>query len=823
MTYKKGDKIMKKIAAVLIIVAMLFTQAVVFSSNNSEAIPASVKVLAIGNSFSADSMQWLYNILTDMGVEEVILANLFIGGCTLETHAGNAKENADAYTYYKCAKDTDGTWQTIEGKKSILYGLEDENWDFISLQQASGQSGLPSSYEPYLTQLIDYVKAVRPNANLLWNMTWAYQADNTHGDYAKYGSSQNVMYRSIINAVHTNIINNNNFFAIIPCGTAVQNMRTSTFGDTLTRDGYHMDKIYGRYLLGAMWAKIITGGAELTNLTGVPEDSGNIDSVTLDIILESVENAYKTPFAVTNSIYKAMDDETDYANEIANSFVDVTEQGAYDTSSGIFTFHNGCVARNAVDVAYLPEAAASLEGRNCAYVDDRFYVPQLFLDYANGTKNYTPLTDGLFDVNIDVIKDTNDIWKGRIDLTNYLTAAKAEGKITFNSPLCIKGKEIEIASSPDSLTSSITFDIPVINTEDNYYNFAFDFVTGGKTYSYDIQKAISFASTANGITIDGVISDGEWNNAYALVIDKEAQATNLNDWAGKDDISAKTYIAWDNDRLYLGGTTIDNNFTTAEAINALWNGDSIQFGIYHDNENNHFVPGEAGRNFHEIGLASIDGAAGAYKSKTQTSDTKTGEITDAEVAVKNDGIKTVYEFSIKWSDLLGYNYTPKAGDVLGFSVLYNDNDGNGRRGWVEYGGGIGGTKNPNEFSQLYLMDNNIAPNEISVYVYGKKLAFDQPPVLVNDRTLVPLRAIFEELGAVVTWDDETETAMAVKDDTQITIKIGSNIMMVNDKEIAIDVPAQLINDRTLIPLHAIAEAFGNKADWVDETQTILIY
>ena len=48
-------------------------------------------------------------------------------------------------------------------------------------------------------------------------------------------------------------------------------------------------------------------------------------------------------------------------------------------------------------------------------------------------------------------------------------------------------------------------------------------------------------------------------------------------------------------------------------------------------------------------------------------------------------------------------------------------------------------------------------------------------------------------------------------------------MMVNDKEIAIDVPAQLINDRTLIPLHAIAEAFGNKADWVDETQTILIY
>lgn len=98
----------------------------------------------------------------------------------------------------------------------MLYGIEDEDWDFISFQQASGQSAIPSSYEPSLTYLIDYVKTYRPNAKLIWNMTWAYQGDSDHSSFINYGKSQNVMYRSILNAVNKNIVNNGNFYAIIP-------------------------------------------------------------------------------------------------------------------------------------------------------------------------------------------------------------------------------------------------------------------------------------------------------------------------------------------------------------------------------------------------------------------------------------------------------------------------------------------------------------------------------------------------------------------------------------------------------------------------------
>ncbi len=113
-------------------------------------------------------------------------------------------------------------------------------------------------------------------------------------------------------------------------------------------------------------------------------------------------------------------------------------------------------------------------------------------------------------------------------------------------------------------------------------------------------------------------------------------------------------------------------------------------------------------------------------------------------------------------------------------------------------------------------------DEIKVVVNGKQLDFDQPPVLLNDRTLVPLRAIFEELGAVVMWNDASQTALAVKGDLQLFVKINTTVMMANDKEIPLDVPAQLINDRTLVPLRAVSEALGCTVEWDDATQTVTI-
>ena len=116
----------------------------------------------------------------------------------------------------------------------------------------------------------------------------------------------------------------------------------------------------------------------------------------------------------------------------------------------------------------------------------------------------------------------------------------------------------------------------------------------------------------------------------------------------------------------------------------------------------------------------------------------------------------------------------------------------------------------------------IDPNVITVKVNNVAVKFDQTPIIENGRTLVPLRAIFEALGAEVGWDGATQTVTASKADIQISLQIGSNKMHVNDDIKTLDVPAQLINSRTLVPVRAISEAFGCKVDWDGTTRTVII-
>lgn len=111
---------------------------------------------------------------------------------------------------------------------------------------------------------------------------------------------------------------------------------------------------------------------------------------------------------------------------------------------------------------------------------------------------------------------------------------------------------------------------------------------------------------------------------------------------------------------------------------------------------------------------------------------------------------------------------------------------------------------------------------ISVYVNGERIKFDVKPVLINSRTMVPLRAIFEALGATVTWDDVTSTAKGVLDSNVVEITIGANQMYKNGEAKELDSPAAMISSRTLVPVRAIAESFDCIVNWYDATQTVEI-
>ena len=111
---------------------------------------------------------------------------------------------------------------------------------------------------------------------------------------------------------------------------------------------------------------------------------------------------------------------------------------------------------------------------------------------------------------------------------------------------------------------------------------------------------------------------------------------------------------------------------------------------------------------------------------------------------------------------------------------------------------------------------------IRVFVNEKKLTFDQPPIIENGRTLVPFRSIFEALGAEVDWNQTSQTVTAVRGSVTITLRIGDDVLVKNGQEIKLDVPAKIVGGRTLVPIRAVAESLGAEVGWDQNTRIISI-
>lgn len=112
---------------------------------------------------------------------------------------------------------------------------------------------------------------------------------------------------------------------------------------------------------------------------------------------------------------------------------------------------------------------------------------------------------------------------------------------------------------------------------------------------------------------------------------------------------------------------------------------------------------------------------------------------------------------------------------------------------------------------------------IKVFVDGKRLDFaDTDPVIENSKALVPMKAIFESLGAEVSWDAENYTATGIKDGTVVSLKIGDDKGYINGKAVDLEVPARIQNARTIVPIRFIAESFQADVVWSDEDRTVSI-
>ncbi len=253
-----------------------------------------IRILSIGNSFSVDAVeQNLYELFKAEGIE-VIIGNMYKGGCSLDRHYDYISNDKPGYSYRKVE---DGK-RTVRDKVTLASVLETEDWDYISLQQSSGSSGIYSTYS-HLAYLVEYLRKEEPQAILMWHQTWAYAEDLKPEKKAEwvpvYGRNQMTMYNAIMDVSRKLMADYPDFSIMIPCGTAIQNGRTSYLGDRFCRDGYHLDLTFGRYTAACTWFEALSG----RSVVGNPYAPASIDEGMKKIAQKAAHAAVRKPYELT--------------------------------------------------------------------------------------------------------------------------------------------------------------------------------------------------------------------------------------------------------------------------------------------------------------------------------------------------------------------------------------------------------------------------------------------------------------------------------------------------------------------------------------------
>lgn len=269
-----------------------------------------LKLLAVTSSFGLNTTQYLYDAAIAEGYTDVVVGRLYGSGCTLAKHVECALTDANFYEY---TKNSSGKWEK-KNNIPLLYGLQDEDWDIIFVQQSADRAPDAPSYTDfngvdYVDTLMEYLQKnkTNPNAKFIWNMCWAFQGDIVRDTFETYDNDQMTMYNALLDTLKTKILTKNHFDAIIPTGTAVQNLRTSHIGDNLTRDGLHLN--YTGKVLAAYTMLSVLKGEPITEMH-LTTTSPDPDAVVIELtendklaILEAANNAIANPYEITQSTY----------------------------------------------------------------------------------------------------------------------------------------------------------------------------------------------------------------------------------------------------------------------------------------------------------------------------------------------------------------------------------------------------------------------------------------------------------------------------------------------------------------------------------------
>ena len=519
--------------------------------------PASkLKVLMIGNSYADDTINYAYEIAKASGIpaENILIADIYIGGCTLDTHWNNAQSNAAVYRF---GLEREGwfdgsSYQNWTMEQAIKYA----DWDFITLQQGSAVSGVADSYSN-LQHLIDYVLDVatdtynNPNANpdvkLIWHQTWAYKQGSSNSGFSNYSYDQTTMYNAIVDCLKTQVLPKG-FAAVIPNGTAIQNARTSTIGDNLTRDEYdHLSYDAGRYIASLGLVGVLTG-RDLSDMSWKPADSGfdiTLNNEKIEICKESFTNALNSPYEVT------------YSSFVPGNIFSVFE--------GRGTKDNPYLIQSAEDMWKLSEITAGQS------VGDKNLYFKLTADIDLGAESWTPICSS---AEIGWVADANS-FNGNFDgnghtvtfVGNYTGDTWAKGLFSavggYVHDLTLRG-DITIEKGRVGSLASMAMSGAKIENVTSYVNITAGNNQVGGIIGYIAAPDVKIIGCTNygaitGRELVGGIVGGSWQNVSYIGCTNHGEITATSTTAGgivAEKYSSASLTSCTNDGKVQGGSIV---------------------------------------------------------------------------------------------------------------------------------------------------------------------------------------------------------------------------------------------------------------------------
>lgn len=238
-----------------------------------------IHVLSIGNSFSQDAHRYLHDVARSEGVV-LETVNLYVGGCPLERHFRNMKGDNKEYSLEINGHNSGGF------RASIKEALVARSWDYITLQQVSSSSFHEETYQPYLNELVSYIREYCPKAKILIHQTWAYESGSKriHDLECGYETYEDMFadlkrcYAKAAADIHAD--------GIIPSGQAFRYALGHV--EKVHRDTTHASFGLGRFILALVWYKTLTGN--------------DINNVSYNMFDEEVTEAeYKLAIEAANS------------------------------------------------------------------------------------------------------------------------------------------------------------------------------------------------------------------------------------------------------------------------------------------------------------------------------------------------------------------------------------------------------------------------------------------------------------------------------------------------------------------------------------------